>query len=54
MSEENRNLPSKLLFGLTMPVGVLIKAPLGTIQTSSSISAITEDSLSSSLMVICK
>jgi hypothetical protein len=45
-------LPSKLLFAMTFPSGVLMKAALGTIFTSSSISAITEDSLSSSLIVI--
>lgn len=47
-------LPSKLLLALIFPSGVLMKADRGTIFTSSSISAITEESLSSSLIVIYK
>lgn len=47
-------IPSKLLFPLTFPSGVLMKADRGTIFTSSSISAITEDNLSSSFIVIYK
>ena len=45
--------PSKLLLQTTSPVGVLMKAARGTILTSSSISAMTEESLSSSFIVIC-
>ena len=46
-------VPSKHLFERVSPVGVLIKAALGTIFTSSSISAITDASLSSSFIKIC-